>query len=128
MILEELITYAWMGSGAVIAGGGGYMLLKKLLLKIALTDTGIESTEAQQSVIENLRVEVQRMSLGNKDLIISLQLFQRENMDLRREISSLHDKINILTESLNLLKLRSDDCVSCKYRIATKRRSTDELS
>lgn len=69
--------------------------------------------EAQYSVIDMLRKEVERMSQSNKQLSLGLAQFQAENLELRREISDLHDTISELSERINLLSKSQSSCDSC---------------
>ena len=69
--------------------------------------------EAQYSVIDMLRKEVERMSQSNKQLSLGLAQFQAENLELRREISDLHDTISELSERINLLSKSQASCDSC---------------
>ena len=74
--------------------------------------------EAQYSVIDMLRKEVERMSQSNKQLSLGLAQFQAENLELRREISDLHDTISELSERINLLSKSQASCDSCIHNYA----------
>ena len=73
---------------------------------------------AQYSVIDMLRKEVERMSESNKQLGLGLAQFQAENLELRREISDLHDTISELSERINLLSKSQASCDSCIHNYA----------
>ena len=115
MELEKIITPETVG-GAVVGLPLFWVFNKKILLKTAVVDTGLETTEAQCSVIEMLRKEVQRMSESNKELGLSLQQIQRENVELRKEISVLNEDINVLTEwKSSINRIRDKHCSDCEF-------------
>jgi hypothetical protein len=105
-------------AGAVIAIPAFFLFLKKIALKTAIADTGIEATDAQCAVIEMLRSEVKRMAVSNKELGVSLQDFQRENVELRKEISFLHETINQLSERLNAIDRIRERCGTCEHNLS----------
>jgi len=114
--------------GGGIAGlAGMWLMFGKLLLKKAIDDTSKSSAEAETAVIELLRGEVERMALSNKELGRALKEFQLENVELRREISDLHETINTLSERLNSIDRARDKCKGCEFDIYTTpmRRVTD---
>lgn len=101
-----------IASGGVAAVFGMPLLIwfyKRIFAKAALEDTSKTATDAQCSVIEMLRSEVRRMSDINGELAKALNELQLENVELRKEISALHDTINEMTERLNIISRRKDD-------------------
>ena len=116
------------GVGGGVAGlAGMWLMISKLLLKKAIDDTSKSSAEAETTVIELLRGEVERMAQSNKDLGRALKEFQLENVELRKEISDLHETINTLSERLNSIDRTRDKCKGCEFDLYTTpmRRVTD---
>lgn len=90
--------------GGTLGGIAGFWLLaKKVLLKTALDTTSQGATEAEHDILRLLREEVTRMAESNKVMAELLSTFQRDNINLKKEISILHDNINQLSERLSRL-------------------------
>ena len=69
--------------------------------------------EAQYSVIDMLRKEVERMSQSNKQLSLGLAQFQAENIELRLEIANLHEIIGDLSARIDILTRATLYCKDC---------------
>jgi predicted nuclease with TOPRIM domain len=80
-----------------------WLLLKKIMLRTAVDNTAINSADAQSDVITLLREEVSRLGGANARLAEKLNAVQMENVGLRTEMSELRDKLNAMTEQLNIL-------------------------
>jgi FtsZ-binding cell division protein ZapB len=101
-------------SGEAVAGGVVGLPFMVLLLRKLLTlfrREGVEANAvgAQGDIIDLLRAEVKRLGEINNDLAGMVNELQRENLGLKREISTLHDTINQMNEQLNNLSRRSTD-------------------
>ena len=90
-----------------------WLFIKKVLVGGRVQDAKLAGASAESDVIEMLRKEVQRMSDSNKSLGIALQEFQRENLELRREICELHQNIGSLSDRLNILSRVRYICSEC---------------
>lgn len=90
-----------------------WLFIKKVLVGGRIQDARLAGASAENDVIEMLRKEVQRMSDSNKSLGIALQEFQRENLELRKEICELHENIGSLSERLNILSRVRYVCSEC---------------
>ena len=132
---ESVLGVVTSAGGIGIAAAMFWLLVKKMIVKVAQDDTSLAATDAHAAVIEMLRAEVSRMSVSNKELGESLKQFQLENVDLRREISNLHETINALSEQINIVNRNKAQCEGCEFNtpqivgrkvsLARNRRSTD---
>ncbi|MCK9394227.1 MAG: hypothetical protein M0Q44_01385 [Methylobacter sp.] len=109
---EELVGG---GIGSVI----GFPLLvwfyKRVFAKAAFEDTSKTATDAQCSVIEMLRSEVERMAHSNKELGLAVAQFQHENVALKQEMSKLHETINQLSLQVAANNLMREQCGECEH-------------
>lgn len=85
---------------------------KRVFTKVAFEDTSKTATDAQRSVIEMLKTEVERMSKINGDLTKAINEMQVENIKIhikfRQEITQLHETISGLTDRLNAISRRKE--------------------
>lgn len=107
MGIESIPTEALV-AGSVVGSSVFWLFIKRTISKSAAESTLASSEAAKINVIELLREEVQRMSEVNTKLASGLNQLQIENVRLRREISSLHDTINTMTEQFGVISRRYD--------------------
>jgi FtsZ-binding cell division protein ZapB len=89
--------------GGVSVASMFWLLLKKIMLRTAVDNTAINSAEAQSDVITLLRDEVSRLGGANARLAEKLNAVQMENVGLRTEMSELRDRLNAMTEQINII-------------------------
>ena len=86
-------------SGESIAAGsaalvGIFLALKKVLRIAAADTTGTKASEATTTIIEMMRMEMERLSKVNAELAKKVNEFQLENIALRSEIAQLTAQVN----------------------------------
>jgi FtsZ-binding cell division protein ZapB len=96
-------------AGSVVGLPFMVLLLRKLLTLFRREGVEANAVGAQGDIIDLLRAEVKRLGEINNDLAGMVNELQRENLGLKREISTLHDTINQMNEQLNNLSRRSTD-------------------
>ena len=116
-MIEKLNSVLTPENAAVggLGAAGVWMLFKRMVLKGAVTDSGIEAAEAQTTVIEMLRAEVLRLSASNKDLSCSLETFHAKNMELKNEVSELKILMNNFASRMASLDRISSECRKCQH-------------
>lgn len=100
----ELLT------GTAIGGAGFWLAFKRFLVISAVESANISASGAYNEIIENLRIEVRRLSEVNTELAKALNDLQRENIELKAEVSSLHDTLShVRNEFARFRKQNEDD-------------------
>jgi len=90
-------------SGTLIAGLVSYFL-RRLFLAFTKSEVEVTESRAEINVIEMLGSEVGRLGRINRELATALNDLQRENIELKKEISSLHTTIGQINLQVNELK------------------------
>jgi FtsZ-binding cell division protein ZapB len=107
MELKELSGEAVAGS--IVSIPFLVLLLKKVFTLFKSEGVAASAVDAKGDIIDLLRAEVKRLGEINNDLANMVNELQRENMGLKKEISTLHDTINQMNEQLKNLSRRSGD-------------------
>lgn len=105
---RNIITPEHVGGG-IVGLTGIWLLFKKVLVKSAIEDTNLSSSEAYNDVINLLRQEVQRLNENNTMLVRELSELHVENSKLRGEVTALKDTVAVMRTQLEVLQLRKTD-------------------
>jgi FtsZ-binding cell division protein ZapB len=109
----DLMDLKDLPSEAIAGGVAGIpflaLVLKKIFTLFQREGVAASAAGAQGEIIDLLRAEVRRLGEINNDLANMVNELQRENMGLKKEISTLHDTINQMNEQLSKLSRRSTD-------------------
>jgi len=100
-----LLTPEGVLSGTIIAGLVSYFL-RRLVLSFTKSDVATTEAKAEITVIEMLCAEAERFSRINRELTIALNDLQKENIQLKREISNLHTTISLVNEQVRQLTVQ----------------------
>jgi flagellar motility protein MotE (MotC chaperone) len=84
-------------ASAAVGGGGFWLLVKKLIYRNAADNSAISAQEAQNDIFKQLHEELTRLGRINKELAEQVNALQLENINLRREIGSLHESISAIS-------------------------------
>lgn len=87
-------------AGTGIGGAGIWLFFKKIASKSATETANTSKADAYSEVIDTLRNEVKRLSDVNTELAKALNELQKENINLKREISQLHDTLTDMRDRL----------------------------
>lgn len=98
-----------MAAGGFVATPFVWLVWKKLLTLFTRESAAENAAGAQNDVISQLREEVTRLANINKDLAEMVNELQRENIELKKDISELHSTINKMGEQLKRFSKKNAD-------------------